>query len=100
MVHISIRLGEEIANQVEGAINEFGYSTRTQFINESIRHRLKELKMDRKKEVAWHKLLSEHKPKELAKKTWSKGRTMINKIRGPRFSLKDFLRYKHENEYE
>jgi len=100
MVHISLRIGEEIANQVNEALSEFHYRTRTAFLNEAIRHRLRELRMERKKEVAWHKLLSAHKPKEIVKKSWSSGKTIMRKIRGPRFSLKDFLRNKHEFEYE
>ncbi|MFA6065111.1 MAG: ribbon-helix-helix domain-containing protein [archaeon] len=100
MVHISVRLGEEITNQIEGAIEEFRYRTKSQFVKEAIRHRLKELKLDRKKEAAWHKLLSKHKPKDTIKRTWSTGKTVIRKIRGPKFNLKDLLRYKHEMEYE
>ena len=100
MVHISIRVGDELANQLGEALNEFHYKTRTQFLNEAIRHKLKELRMERKKEEAWHKLLSSQRPREMVKRTWASGKTMMKKIRGPRFTLKDFLRNKHEFEYE
>jgi len=58
MGHMSIRLGEDLTGQVSRAIGEFHYTTKTDFVKDAIRHRLKELGLDKKRDEAWHKLLN------------------------------------------
>lgn len=56
MENISIKLESTIAKQIERDMKEFNYSTKTEFIRESIRNRLKELAEEREKRKAWQAL--------------------------------------------
>jgi Arc/MetJ-type ribon-helix-helix transcriptional regulator len=100
MSYIRVKVGEEVTKSIGEAIREHEYSSEEEFIREAIRHELKELKSKKLKEVAWHKLLSAHEGRKMMRKTFSNGKQIIRRIRSPRFSLKDFLRHRHEYEYE
>jgi len=95
MAHISIRLGEELALQVRGALEEFHYRTKTDFIRDAIRLKIKELNTERKKEDAWHKLLSAHKKLDGIKKTWMSGGTTIRRVQRRHLTLKDLLKHEY-----
>jgi len=56
MEHISIQLDTAIARQIEKDMKEFNYSTKTEFIRESIRDKLKHLADERGKKKAWQAL--------------------------------------------
>jgi Arc/MetJ-type ribon-helix-helix transcriptional regulator len=56
MEHISIKLESAIAKQIERDMREFNYSTKTEFIRESIRDKLKKLAEEREKKKAWQAL--------------------------------------------
>lgn len=56
MEHISIQLDSAIARQIEKDMKEFRYSTKTEFIRESIRDKLTQLAEQREKKKAWQAL--------------------------------------------
>lgn len=56
MEHISIQLDSAIAKQIEKSMKEFNYSTKTEFIRDSIRDKLKALAEEREKKKAWQAL--------------------------------------------
>src|SRR3989338_10968123 len=56
MEHVSIQLDTAIARQIEKDMKEFNYSTKTEFIRDSIRDKLKELAEEREKKKAWQAL--------------------------------------------
>jgi len=56
MEHISIQLETSIARQIEKSLKEFNYSTKTEFIRESIRDKLKQLAEEREKKKGWQAL--------------------------------------------
>jgi len=56
MEHISIQLESAIAKQIEKDMKEFRYSTKTEFIRDAIRTKLKELDEERIKKRAWQAL--------------------------------------------
>lgn len=56
MEHVSIQLDSGVAKRVEKAMKEFHYSTKTEFIRESIRDKLKQLSEEREKAKAWQAL--------------------------------------------
>ena len=56
MEHMSIQLNTAIARQIERDMKEFNYSTKTEFIRESIRDKLKEHSEEREKKKAWQAL--------------------------------------------
>ena len=56
MEHVSIQLDTAIARQIEKSMKEFNYSTKTEFIRESIRDKLKQLAEEREKKKAWQAL--------------------------------------------
>jgi len=58
MEYVSLRLESRILRQVEKALKEFNYSTKTEFIREAIRSKLKELKQEKAKEKAWKALFA------------------------------------------
>jgi Arc/MetJ-type ribon-helix-helix transcriptional regulator len=49
MKHVSIQLDTAIARQIEKDMKEFNYSTKTEFIRDSIRDKLKQLSEEREK---------------------------------------------------
>jgi len=53
-----MRLRDELAHQMEEAMDEFHYSTKTDFMKDAIREKLKELSSERRVASAWHKLLT------------------------------------------
>ena len=56
MEHISIQLETGIARQIEKSLKEFNYSTKTEFIRESIRDKLKQLAEESERKKAWQAL--------------------------------------------
>ncbi|MFH1224430.1 MAG: ribbon-helix-helix domain-containing protein [Candidatus Diapherotrites archaeon] len=58
MEHISIQLDASIARQVEKGMREFNYTTKTEFIRDAIRAKLKELDGERSKKKAWEALFA------------------------------------------
>lgn len=56
MDHVSIQLDTAITRQIERDMKEFNYSTKTEFIRESIRDKLKQLSEEREKKKAWQAL--------------------------------------------
>lgn len=56
MEHISIQLESAIARQIENSMKEFNYSTKTEFIRDSIRDKLKQLAGERERRKAWQAL--------------------------------------------
>ena len=58
MEHISIKLETAMAKQIEKILPEFNYSTKTEFIRESIRDKLKVLDAERAKKKAWAALFA------------------------------------------
>lgn len=58
MEHVSIKMDTAIARQIERDMKEFNYSTKTEFIRESIRDKLKQLAGERKKKKAWDALFA------------------------------------------
>lgn len=55
---MSIKLEDAIARQIERDMKEFNYTTKTEFIRESIRDKLKRLDEEREKRKAWQALYS------------------------------------------
>jgi Arc/MetJ-type ribon-helix-helix transcriptional regulator len=58
MEHVSIQLETAIAKQIERDMREFNYSTKTEFIRDSIRDKLKQLAEQREKKKAWQALVA------------------------------------------
>jgi len=58
MKNVSIKLDTAIAKQIENDMREFNYSTKTDFIRESIRDKLKALSNEREKRKALQALYS------------------------------------------
>ncbi len=58
MEHISIKLEENIARQIDRGMRDFNYTTKTEFIRDAIRCRLKELEEERSKSRAWEALFA------------------------------------------
>src|SRR3989338_6411121 len=58
MEHVSIQLDTAIARQIEKDMKEFNYSTKTEFIRDSIRDKLKVLSEQRDKKNAWQALVA------------------------------------------
>ncbi len=52
MDHVSIQLDTAITKQIEKDMKEFNYSTKTEFIRESIRDKLKQLAEEKEKKKA------------------------------------------------
>jgi metal-responsive CopG/Arc/MetJ family transcriptional regulator len=96
MTRISVRLGEELATEVERVMGDFHYQTKTDFVKDAIRYKLKDLRAERKKEYAWHKLLSAHDRLKEIKQNWSNVKTTSETIHRPRLSLKDLLKHSHQ----
>lgn len=58
MENICIRLDSALAKQIEKDMQEFKYSTKTEFIRDAIRSKLKALNAERNKEKAWQHLFT------------------------------------------
>lgn len=58
MEHISIKLESAIAKQIEKGMREFNYTTKTEFIRDAIRSKLKELEEEKAKKKAWKSLFA------------------------------------------
>ncbi|MEW6295348.1 MAG: ribbon-helix-helix domain-containing protein [Candidatus Diapherotrites archaeon] len=58
MEHVSIKLDAAFAKQIERDMREFNYTTKTEFIRESIRDKLKQLAAEREKKKAWEALFA------------------------------------------
>jgi len=58
MENICLRLDKALSNQIEKDMKEFRYSTKTEFIREAIRTKLKELEEERGKKKAWKALFA------------------------------------------
>ena len=56
MDHVSIKLDTAITKQIEKDMKEFNYTTKTEFIRESIRDKLKQLAEEKEKKKAWQAL--------------------------------------------
>ncbi|MDO8627002.1 MAG: ribbon-helix-helix domain-containing protein [Candidatus Diapherotrites archaeon] len=55
---MSIKLESGLAKEIESVLKEFKYSTKTEFIRDAIRTKLKELSDERRKEKAWQALFA------------------------------------------
>jgi metal-responsive CopG/Arc/MetJ family transcriptional regulator len=96
MAKISIRVGDDLAGQVMDAMSEFHYNSKTAFITDAIRHKLKELGVERKKDFAWHKLLTAHNNfRVIGSKFMQKSIEHQKPIRS-RFGLKDLLKHNYD----
>ena|SRR3989338_2758092 len=58
MEHISIKLESSIARQIEKSMQAFNYTTKTEFIRDAIRGKLKELEEEKSKKKAWDALFA------------------------------------------
>ena len=58
MENVCIRMDSALARQIEKDMKEFNYSTKTEFIRDAIRGKIKELKEERQKEKAWEALFA------------------------------------------
>ncbi|MFH1663870.1 MAG: ribbon-helix-helix domain-containing protein [archaeon] len=58
MENICLRLDNSLSKQIEKDMKEFRYSTKTEFIREAIRTKLKELDGEREKKKAWKALFN------------------------------------------
>jgi len=56
MQNVSIKLDDAFARRIERGMREFNYSTKTEFIRESIRDKLKLLAEERERGKAWKAL--------------------------------------------
>ncbi len=56
MEHVSIKLESVIARQIEKDMRDFHYTTKTEFIRDSIRDKLKANRVEREKSKAWQAL--------------------------------------------
>ena len=58
MENICLRLDSALSKQIEKDMKEFKYSTKTEFIRDAIRGKLKELEEERAKKQAWQALFA------------------------------------------
>ncbi|MFH1586243.1 MAG: ribbon-helix-helix domain-containing protein [Candidatus Diapherotrites archaeon] len=58
MEHISFKLESIIAKQIEKVMREFNYTTKTEFIRDAIRDKLRKLDEERAKNKAWDALFA------------------------------------------
>jgi len=58
MENICLRLDSALSRQIARDIKEFRYSTKTEFIREAIRSKLRELEQERAKKKAWQALFA------------------------------------------
>lgn len=58
MENVCLRLDAVLAKQIEKDMKEFKYSTKTEFIRDAIRSKLKELQEEREKRKAWSALFA------------------------------------------
>ena len=58
MAFISLRLEKELMDKIKSCMKHSNYSTKTEFIRDSIRGKVKELETEKRKEEQWDKLLA------------------------------------------
>ena len=58
MENVSIKLDSRVAKEISKALKDFKYSTKTEFIRDAIRAKLKELEKERRIEEQWQKLFA------------------------------------------
>lgn len=58
MENVCLRLDSVLAKQIEKDMKEFKYSTKTEFIREAIREKLKTLEIERQRAKEWKMLAS------------------------------------------
>ncbi len=58
MENICIRLDKALSRDIEIGMKEFRYSTKTEFIREALRDKLKKLSEERAKKKAWEALFA------------------------------------------
>src|SRR3989338_5425470 len=58
MEHVSIKLETTMAKQIDRDMKYFHYSTKTEFIRESIREKIKKNEEERKRKQAWEALFA------------------------------------------
>ena len=58
MENVSLKLDSSMAKQIEKDMKEFNYSTKTEFIRESIRDKLKALAEERNRKKSWKALVA------------------------------------------
>jgi len=58
MENVCLRLDSALSKQIEKDMKEFRYSTKTEFIREAIRSKLKELEEERKRNEGWKALVA------------------------------------------
>ena len=54
----TVKLEDSFAKAIDKAIKENNFSTKTEFIRDSLRNQLKKLNEEKKKEMAWQKLFA------------------------------------------
>ena len=96
MGKISIRVGDDLAGQVMDAMNEFHYATKTDFVTDAIRHQLKELSTQRKRDFAWHKLLTAHNNFRVIGSKFMQKSMEHERPKRSRFGLRDLLKHKYD----
>jgi len=93
MAKIITRIEDELAERVAEAMSEFHYATKQEFVRDAIRLKLKELKSERKRDIAWHRLLSAHRKLRGIKTTFASN--MRTEMMHPsRFTLRDFIKHR------
>ncbi len=86
METISLKIDENMEKKITNIMKEFNFSTKTEFIRESIRKNLQEYEIEKEKKEQWKKLLSmkgafKGKTKNLSDEEFRKVREEIgNKI--------------------
>jgi metal-responsive CopG/Arc/MetJ family transcriptional regulator len=56
--NICVRLDSALAKRIEKNMKEFNYSTKTDFIRDAVRGKLRELEQERSKKKAWESLFA------------------------------------------
>jgi Arc/MetJ-type ribon-helix-helix transcriptional regulator len=56
MEYVSFRLGKPVLKQIEKGMKEFHYNTKSDFLRDAVRTKLKELAEEREKKNAWKAL--------------------------------------------
>jgi Arc/MetJ-type ribon-helix-helix transcriptional regulator len=95
MDKLSFNLDHTVLKEIGLAVNEFHFASKSSFVRAAVWNQLKELNLERKKEAAWHKLLSAHKKIGRIQK-WVYSSTIEGSPHRTRFGLKDLIRQKSE----
>ena len=58
MAFVSLRLEKELMNRIENCMKQNNYSTKTEFIRDSLRDKINVLETEKRKNEQWDKLLA------------------------------------------